>query len=102
MSPDILRKYLLITFSHAEHRMVSQTEGGKRRRFTFFLFHMLLRCVPDTEKSLPQHEAVVHPKTTIPYVTDRIQESFKGNKVVMKSTEMRGFHSLCPEGFRFI
>lgn len=67
-----------------------------------FLFHMLLRCVPDTEKSLPQHEAVVHPKTTIPYVTDRIQESFKGNKVVMKSTEMRGFHSLCPEGFRFI
>ncbi|CAH1412871.1 unnamed protein product [Lactuca virosa] len=38
---------------------------------------MLLRCVPDTEKSLPQHEAVVHPKTTIPYVTDRIQESFK-------------------------
>ncbi|KAJ9535542.1 hypothetical protein OSB04_un001181 [Centaurea solstitialis] len=38
---------------------------------------MLLRCVPDTEKSLPQHEAVVHPKTTIPYVTDRIQESLK-------------------------
>ncbi|KAI3776174.1 hypothetical protein L1987_45945 [Smallanthus sonchifolius] len=41
---------------------------------------MLLRCVPDTEKSLPQHEAVVHPKTTIPYVTDRIQESLKGEE----------------------
>ncbi|KAI3664518.1 hypothetical protein L1987_88132 [Smallanthus sonchifolius] len=42
---------------------------------------MLLRCVPDTEKSLPQHEAVVHPKTTIPYVTDRIQESLKAEEI---------------------
>ncbi|KAI3823689.1 hypothetical protein L1987_05129 [Smallanthus sonchifolius] len=59
---------------------LTKYETRELRMNSSFLVVVMLKSIftrTEKEKSLPQHEAVVYPKPTIPYVTDIIHESLK-------------------------